>query len=210
MLALLTACKQTAAKRQPLATSLLNRPGTSIWSGLAAPAVGSSITAGRRGKQELQDRGPAASAFFRSRQTVVRPAPQPVSGRFRPIALAAKSRLHGWHGQGASGDRRFNTLLQRLIVGVSKKNLQFDVGQSVQRRWFADGAEGSDARDWVSIGIGDCSARYTPTTAPELCVTDLSTIGPGSDRDSIDIELAWKRDCQAGRRTRDEHARTIK
>src|SRR5450631_2415254 len=109
--------------------------------GLAAPA-GDVDHAGHGAKAALKD--PVLQRLEVEHAVVRRPG-QPVAVDFADRAERRNPRLH-IAGQRRQLRQAVQYLLQRLVIGVVEGELQFDVGQAVQRNG-ADGAQVLDAGD---------------------------------------------------------------
>ena len=135
---------QQLRQRQAVGDQLVEVDLQLIGLGPAAPA-GDVDHAGHGAETALQH---PVLQRLQVQHAVVRRPGQPIAVDFADGAERRNSRLH------VAGQRRHlrqpvQHLLQRLVIGVVERKLQFDVGQSVQR----DGADGAQVLDTGDLGL---------------------------------------------------------
>ena len=151
---------QQLRQRQAVGDQLVEVDLQLIGLGPAAPA-GDVDHAGHGAEAALQH---PVLQRLQVQHAVVRRPRQPVAVDFADGAERRNSRLH------VAGQRRHlrqpvQHLLQRLVIGVVERELQFDVGQAVQR----DGPDGAQVLDAGDLGLdrnGDVALDFLRRTGP--------------------------------------------
>ena len=187
---------QHLRQRQPVGDQLVEIDLQLIGLGLAAPP-GDVDHPGYGAEAALQH--PVLQRLEVEHAVVRRPL-QPVAIDFADRAQRRNARLHIAR-QRPELRQPVQHLLQRFLIGVVERELQFDVRQSVQRDG-ADGAKVLDARDLGLDRDGDVALdllRRQPRTLRHDVDHRRGRVGIG-----LDVELL-ERD-QAADHHRDEHA----
>ena len=187
---------QHLRQRQPVGDQLVEVDLQLVGLGLAAPA-GDVDHAGHGAEAALQH---PVLQRLEVEHAVVRRALQPVTIDFADRAERRNARLHVAR-QRRELRQAVQHLLQRLVIGVVERELQFDVGQSVQR----DGADGAQVLDAGDLGLDrDRDVAFDLFRRQARALRHDVDHRRGRVGIGLDVELL-ERD-QAADQHRDEHA----
>src|SRR6266852_5388470 len=178
---------QQLRQRQAVGDQLVEVDLKFVGLGLAAPARDVDH-AGHGAKAALQD--PVLQRFQVEHAVIRRPG-QPVTVDFADRAYRRNPRLHVAQ-QGRQLRQPVQHLLQRLVIGVVERKLQFDVRQSVQRDG-ADRAQVLDARDLGLDRNGDVAFdlfRRQPRTLRHDVDHRRRRVGVGFDIELLECDQA--------------------